>query len=68
MISKKYNKDWMAVAQAVRAAMVNEQPPVTIEKVMETMGYASKNSADYALHKLQELGAVKWIDGKWYLV
>jgi hypothetical protein len=61
-------KDWQQVAIALRASMAQEKPPVTIEKVMETLGYASSSTADYALHKLQEIGAVKWIDGKWYLV
>lgn len=48
--------------------MKDEQPPVTIEKVMEVLGYTSKASAEYALVKLQALGVVKWIGGKWYLV
>ena len=48
--------------------MRDEQPPVTIEKVMEVFGSTSKSSAEYALIKLQELGVVKWVGGKWYLV
>ena len=48
--------------------MKDEQPPVTIEKVMEVLGYTSKASAEYALIKLQEMGVVKWVGGKWYLV
>ena len=48
--------------------MAKEQPPVQIEKVMEVLGYTSKASAAYALVKLREIGVVKWINGKWYLV
>jgi len=48
--------------------MSEELPPVTIEKVMEVLGYTSKSSAEYALIKLQEMGVVKWVGGKWYLV
>ena len=60
--------DWTQTAKLIRAGMKNEQPPVTIEKVMEVLGYTSKASAEYALVKLQELGVVKWVGGKWYLV
>ncbi len=60
--------DWTQTAKLIRAGMKDEQPPVTIEKVMEVLGYTSKASAEYALVKLQELGVVKWVSGKWYLV
>ena len=60
--------DWTQTAKLIRAGMKDEQPPVTIEKVMEVLGYTSKASAEYALVKLQELGVVKWVGGKWYLV
>lgn len=60
--------DWKQQAALIRAGMKDEQPPVTIEKVMEVLGYTSKASAEYALVKLQALGVVKWIGGKWYLV
>jgi hypothetical protein len=62
-----WNK-WEANAELLRNAMRDEQPAVTIEKVMQTLGYSSKCSAEYALIKLETIGAVKWIDGKWYLV
>jgi Mn-dependent DtxR family transcriptional regulator len=60
--------DWKHTAELIRASMSEEQPPVKIEKVMEVLGYSSKSSAEYALIKLQEMGVVKWIKGKWYLV
>ena len=60
--------DWTQTAKLIRAGMKDEQPPVTIEKVMEVLGYTSKASAEYALVKLQEMGVVKWVGGKWYLV
>jgi len=60
--------DWKHTATLIRAGMRDEQPPVTIEKVMEVLGYTSKSSAEYALIKLQEMGVVKWVKGKWYLV
>lgn len=60
--------DWTQTAKLIRAGMKDEQPPVTIEKVMEVLGYTSKSSAEYALIKLQEMGVVKWVGGKWYLV
>ena len=60
--------DWTQTAKLIRAGMKDEQPPITIEKVMEVLGYTSKSSAEYALIKLQEMGVVKWVGGKWYLV
>ena len=65
--------NWKEVGKLIRASMAHEQPPIQIEKVMVVLGYRSKSSADYALHKLRELGVVTWVDGgdgvgKWYLV
>jgi len=60
--------DWKQIAALIRAGMKDEQPPITIGKVMEVLGYTSKSSAEYALNKLQDLGVVKWINGKWYLL
>ena len=60
--------DWNTRAQLLRVSMASEKPPLQIEKVMQVLGYESKSSAHYALVKLQEMGVVKWIDGKWYLI
>ena len=60
--------DWKEKARLLRQGMAKEQPPVQIEKVMEVLGYTSKGSAYYALTKLETLGVVRWIAGKWYLL
>jgi len=60
--------DWQEAAKQIRAGMADEKPSVRIEKVMWILGYSSKSSAEYALYKLQELGVVQWINGKWYLI
>jgi hypothetical protein len=60
--------DWKEREQLLRLSMANEKPPLQIEKVMEVLGFESKSTAHYALTKLQDMGVVKWINGKWYLI
>jgi hypothetical protein len=68
MTNKLSINDWKEKGRLLRLGMQDEIPPVQIEKVMSVLGYTSKASAEYALIKLQELGIVKWIKGKWYLL
>lgn len=68
MIFMTDKKDWNHFAELLRAEMAEELPPIRIEKVMQIMGYSSKNSAEYALIKFQAMGVVKWINGKWYMM
>ena len=68
MTNKLSTDEWQEKGRLLKQGMMNEQPPVQIEKVMEVLGYTSKASAEYALVKLAELGVVKWIGRKWYLV
>lgn len=66
--------DWKEKAKILRLGMVNEKPPLKMEKVMKLLGYTSKASAEFALSKMEELGEVVWVatgdgeKGTWYLV
>jgi len=66
---REYQQNCVDTVHAkLKQGINNEQPPVQIEKVMEVLGYTSKASAWYALTKLEKIGVVKWIAGKWYLL
>jgi len=68
MSNKLSTNEWEEKGRLLQQGMSQEQPPIQIEKVMDILGYTSKASAEYALVKLQTMGIVKWIAGKWYLV
>ena len=68
MTNKLSINEWEEKGRLLKQGMMGEQPPVQIEKVMDVLGYSSKASAEYALVKLAELGVVKWVAGKWYLL
>ena len=59
--------DWTQIAQVVKEKMAEKEPQISIRDVMNWFNLSSPSTADYYLKKLQEMGVVKWIAGRWFL-
>ena len=63
--------DWKLVADELQKNMQDKQPEIKVRDVMRWFNLSSTSSAVYYLHKMQEMGYVKWVgngnNGKWFL-
>ena len=58
---------WDEYANRLKLDMEHAKPTISIARVMLLFGVVSKSSAWYILKRLEIIGVVKHVDGKWYL-